>query len=397
MKLLIITNLFPNSKEPIRGMYNKQQFAELTKTCELEVVAPLPYHHFLKVPYWEIIDGVQVHHPRYFMTPKLGRSLYGFYYFFGIVGKIRDIYSHFKFDCILATWAYPDGFAAGLIAKMFKKPLVIKVHGSDINLHTRYRLRRLMIVYTLNRCAKVIAVSNALKKRMVDIGVLEEKIEVISNGVDMDKFFPMDNVECRKKLNLPLEKKLVLYVGNLVEVKGPDILIEAASRLPENVRVIMIGSGALEDSLKEKVKLLKLDNKVTFAGVKPHKDIPLWINAADVLCLPSLHEGCPNVVLESMACGRPVVASRVGGLEEIVHTDDMGILVKSGDPLILTGALSRALDKVWDYNAIKEKSIDCDWADNAAKLKNELDRALESSISVRPRNFEAKTIEELLQ
>lgn len=379
MKILAITNLFPNSKEPTRGMYNKQQFLELAKLCELKVVAPVPWYSNHEIAEKEEIDGIDVFHPRYFMIPKVGRSLYGLFFYLSLKGFVKKIRKDFNFDLIFATWAYPDGFGSFLIAKLFKKPVVIKVHGSDINLHTKYFLRRKMISYALRNSDKVIAVSNALMERMVEIGVPRNKINVIPNGIDPTLFFPMDKAECRAKLGLPIENKVVIFVGNLVSVKGVENLLEAISIISEekeSPHLVIVGDGKQEDYLKKKSGALRIQDKVYFVGRKAHAEIPIWLNAADVLCLPSLNEGCPNVALEAMACGRPVVASKVGGLTDIIASTEAGILVEPKNSDALTQGLIKALDKSWDSRVIKEEAVKFSWKDSAGKLKKELDVAI---------------------
>lgn len=380
MKILLVTNLFPNVKEPTRGVYNKQQFAELAKSCELKVLAPIPWHKLSKVPNKEKIDGIEVYHPRYFMIPKAGRSLYGLFFYLSLIGFVEKIRKDFNFDLIFATWAYPDGFGSFLIAKLFKKPIVIKVHGSDINLHTKYFLRRKMISYALRNSDKVIAVSNALMERMVEIGVARDKINVIPNGIDPALFFPMDKAECRAKLGLPVEKKVVIYIGNLVPVKGVEYLLEAIgiiSEKKESPHLVIVGDGKQEDYLKKKSRALGIQDKVSFVGRKAHAEIPIWLNAADVLCLPSLNEGCPNVALEAMACGRPVVASKVGGLTDIIVSTEEGILVEPENSEDLTRGIIKALSKSWDSRLIRAEAVKFSWKDSAGKLEKELDSAIQ--------------------
>ena len=148
MRVLVITNLFPNKFEPERATYNRQQISMLSKLCHLKVVAPVswfPLKRFFEkntvssqIPKKETIDGIETFHPRYFTIPKVGRSLYGFLFFLSVLIPVLRIYNTFKFDIIFATWAYPDSFAAVLLSKLLNKPIITKVHGTDINEYTRY-------------------------------------------------------------------------------------------------------------------------------------------------------------------------------------------------------------------------------------------------------------------
>ena len=371
MKLLIITNLFPNNKEANRGIFNKQQFEELSKLCEIKVVAPIPYFRFSisEVPEEEKIEGIEAYHPRYLVTPKLFRSLYGLFFFFGVFGRVKKIYKSFPFDAILATWVYPDGFASSVIARILKKPLIIKVHGSDVNIFTKYFLRRKMILHAFKRAKKIIAVNNTLKEKIVDLGISPDKIEVISNAVRIDLFKPMDKTWCKKRFFIPSKKKVVLYVGNLEKIKGVDILISAMEHLSaRNIYLIVVGDGSLRDLLKSKAKALGLEANILFVGPWPHSEIGLWLNAADVVCLPSRNEGCPNVVLEALACGVPIVASRVGGIPEIVNDGENGILVPAEDPLALSEGIREALRKEWASEALSSSISGHTWGSNAEKI-----------------------------
>jgi len=380
MKTLIITNLFPNSQEPTRGIYNLQQFkAFLASGVETKIVAPVPWHDFSALPAYERIEGFDVYHPRYFMIPKIGRAFYGILFFISLCMQVRRIDARFRSDVILSTWAYPDGVGSYLIAKALNKPIVIKVHGSDVNLYSKHFLRRQQIVSALSRADKVIAVSMALKERLIEIGVPAANIAVISNGVDAELFQPMERKECRKELDLPLDRKVVLFVGNFAPVKGVDILVDAFGelmRLRSDAILVLVGDGPLEAMLRDKVKVLGISQKVVFAGRVTHDMIPVYMNSADVFTLPSRNEGCPNVILESFACGTPVVASRVGGVPELFTSGSLGMLVEPDDQSDLVSKLCNALDVAWDKDSTPAQTPLSCWQASGELLKAELDRAV---------------------
>lgn len=375
MKVLIITNLFPNNKQPGRGIFNKQQFCALAKLCDLKVVAPLPWTPkgiggnrrsiFFDVIDEETINDIPVYHPRYFVTPKIGRVFYGFWFYFGITKKVREIYKNFKFDLVLATWAYPDAFGAALLAGLLKKPLIIKVHGSDINI-TTYFLRKKMIAWALGQAQKVVAVSEPLKQKIIEMGIAKEKIVVIPNGVNTQHFKPMDQRQCREHLHLSLDKKYVIFIGNLTPVKGVKYLIEAFQYLPKDIILNLIGDGELQAQLEQRVKELNFSDRINFIGRVSHDAVPYWMNAADIFCLPSLNEGCPNVVLEALACKTPVVATKVGAIPELLPTEDYGILTEPENSKMLAHSIQKALDKKWDL--LSDKITISDWKTTAEKL-----------------------------
>ena len=183
MKILVITNLFPNSIEPTRGIFNLQQIKEMANIPDIEIriIAPVPWfpclrinnkwHKFSLVPKREIIGKFEVYHPRYVVIPKILRSLDGISYFLGVIGAVKTIRKNFSFDSILATWAYPDGFAASLVAKLLKKPLILKTHGSDINTTAEYGFRRKMIIFALKESEMVITVTEDLKRKIVNLKI----------------------------------------------------------------------------------------------------------------------------------------------------------------------------------------------------------------------------------
>jgi len=385
MRVLVITNLFPNKLEPERATYNRQQMSMLSKLCELKVTAPIAWfpfksfiekdHTYSQIPKKEIIEGIETFHPKYIMTPKIGRSLYGVMFFLSILVPVLKIYKTFKFDIIFATWAYPDSFAAVLISKLFRKPIITKVHGTDINEYAEFWLRRRLIRFTLNNSCCVISVSQALRNRMIEIGVKPEKIKVIYNGIDADIFKLLDKTDARKELGIDISKKVILFVGNLKPVKGLTYLIKGFAGIAnssQNVVLILIGEGELRKELEDEIKKHGIENCVQILGTRSHKEIPKWMNACDLLCLPSLNEGVPNVILEALACGIPVVTSNVGGIPEIIISTNYGIMVNPKDADRLQKALIECLERKWDREAIHSYSARFSWCYNAEMIYHEM-------------------------
>jgi len=380
MKILAITNLFPNALQPERGVFNRQQFNALAKRSDLRVVAPVPWAPPVlrrlnrrwqlasRVPRLGVVDGIPTSYPRYLVTPKIGRSLSSVWLFASLWRVARQIRQRFAFEVIFATWAFPDVVASSWMAQRLHIPLVSKVHGSDIALAARHPIRRRMIVTALRRSVLVIAVSEALKRQLVADGIEADKVVVIPNGVDLSVFKPIDRRSARQALSLPLERRRVVFVGNLVAVKGLPILIEAMQRLPEDVCLSVVGDGIQRRALEGLVHTRRLAGRVEFVGQQPHPDIALWMNAADCCCLPSLSEGCPNVVVEALACGIPVVATRVGGVPELLRNPACGIVVPPRDPQALAEGLQRSLETQWDLDRIRSEVSLWGWEDNGARV-----------------------------
>lgn len=373
MKILAVTNLFPNSREPGRGIFNRQQFHELAKLGELRVVAPLPWvppfwgsvHR--EVPAQEVIDGITVYHPRHLVTPKTGRRFYGQWYYQSIRPVVLALRREFCFDLIFATWAYPDCYGASILAAEISVPLVARVHGTDINEGVRHPVRRALMKQAFDRAAVVVANSAGLKSGVEALGIPPKKIRVLPNGVDTRLFRPLDRKECRQQLNWAPGKSHILFIGNLVEIKGVSHLLKALARSrPDNAVLHVVGSGNLEASLKREAVALDLGDTVIFHGRQPHQDMPRWLAAADVLCLPSINEGCPNVILEALACGTPVAASRVGAIPDLVDTPDKGRLFPPENP----EAIAAAIDDVFKQNrrGVRPDFKAISWNENARQL-----------------------------
>jgi teichuronic acid biosynthesis glycosyltransferase TuaC len=386
--VVAITNLFPNEYEPRRGLFNFRQFEALANLAPLVTVAPIAYFplgHTLrrfassgrvgKLAPRAKVDGLEVLYPRYFYPPVIGRKVQGQLYYRGVRKAVAEAIQQVGAAALYGTWAYPDGFAATKLAHDFQLPCVIKVHGSDVNEYMDSEWRRRVIVSTLNRASKVIAVSESLKRRMVANGVEEDKIKVIYNGVDEQVFKIMDRSVERARLGFTESDERILFVGNLKPVKGLNYLIEAMRQLVvkrKTVHLHIIGYGVLEQSLRRMAAQAGLQKHVHFEGEKSPDEIARWMNACDLLCLPSLNEGVPNVVLESFACGLPAVASNVGGIPEVVTDEIAGILVEPCEPVRLFEAIDTALGRRWVAADVARFANRYSWETNATDVYSSL-------------------------
>nr|WP_320013644.1 glycosyltransferase [uncultured Desulfobacter sp.] len=295
--------------------------------------------------------------------------------FLGVLNSIRKIKKKFNFDIIDAHWIYPDCFAAVLLAKWFNKKVVISARGSDINAYTKLFLIRILIQYTLKQADAIIAVSHDLKNKIQEMGINESKIKVISNGVDTDQFRPLPKNQLEAVL--PFEKKgrLILTVGALRKVKNQHLLIEAFSQIVsmenyEDLKLVIVGSGTQKHALKEQIYKLKLSNQIFLVGAVPNDRLVHWYNHADLFCLPSLNEGCPNVVLEALACHVPVVATNVGGIPDLISSENIGILADPGSLDSLKTSLIQGLEKKWTSLAFQKFLSGKSWDRVAQEVGN---------------------------
>jgi len=243
--------------------------------------------------------------------------------------------------------------------------VVITAHGSDLMINIEEsRLIRRRSAYALANADAVICVNNVLKGKAITLGADEAKLFVAPNGADTSYFKPMPQGGTRKRLGLPAQVKIILYIGGLLPIKGPNFLIEAMSQIfsKKNFQkaplLIIVGDGEMEASLKQQVDQLKISQHVLFVGKVAHKEVPYWLNASDVLCIPSLSEGLPCVSVEALNCGKPVVASHVGGLPEVITQENLGFLVPPGDCEQLASALLKALSREWDADRIAKHAFE---------------------------------------
>jgi glycosyltransferase involved in cell wall biosynthesis len=374
MKIICITNLFPDVTRPGFASFNRQQLVYLAAKHELRTIVPVPWPRRAMLalrgarpkPSADCRDVMTVHYPTYFYTPKLMRRFYGAFYERSIRAVFDRLVRADRPDVVYATWAYPDCWAASRLAARYGIPIVERIHGSDVNEYLEYPERKRLILEAMRGARAVVSVSAALRDRLVAEGVDAAKIRVIYNGIDRSLFCPMDRGAARRELCLDESKRIILYAGNLERVKGIDLLIEAFGRLDAGgCELHIIGDGPERGRLAALARRLGGGKNVCFHDRVEHRLMGTWFNACELFCLPSLAEGTPNVVLESLACRTPVVAADTGGIPEVVSSD-AGILFRRGDALALAGALAEALARSWD-----RERIECpagSWDENARKL-----------------------------
>jgi glycosyltransferase involved in cell wall biosynthesis len=282
------------------------------------------------------------------------------------------------FDLIHAHFV-ENGFIGANLKRLFDKPLVVTTHGGDTyDLPFRDQWQKTLAKYILNEADRVITVSWFNKEKLLSLGISDSKLHVIPNGFNEQLFKPTPTQEARKKLGLPLNKKVLFSVGNLVDLKGHIYLVDAMNivlKKRNDVILIIIGSGPLKEPLQKKIVILGLTGKILLLGQKMHNEIPLWMNACDIFVLPSLGEGFPTVIPEAMACGKPVIGTRVGGIPEALTKNDVGILVNPKDPISLADSILHALERKWNAETILNHSKQFAW-NNLVKQVLEVYEAL---------------------
>jgi len=338
VRTLLFSTLYPSSIRPGHGIFVETRLRQLLGCGEIEtkVVAPVPwffsknprygsYAQMALTPARETYNDVDVAHPRYGLLPKLGMTLAPFTMALSAIPVIRRLLREgFDFDLIDAHYFYPDGVAAALLAKWFGKPFVITARGSDVNLISRYAIPRRLMCWAARQAKISIAVSKALSEGLAGIGADRSKLVVLRNGVDLERFQPIPQAAARAELAWP-DAPTLISVGHLVENKGHHIAIEVLEKLP-NFRLVIVGGGEERNALEILTSRLGVAQRVFFAGRVAQQNLSVYYSAADILILASSREGWPNVLLEAMACGTPVVATNVGGIPEVVTTPTVGRL-----------------------------------------------------------------------
>jgi len=377
LNIAFVSNLFPSKIEPTRGMFNKQLVQSISKQCKVTVVCPLPYFpsinlfkkyekwfFYSQIPNKYVWEGTLVYSPKYFMIPKISEAFHSFLVFYSIFRVLRFLKLKNRVDIVNAHYLYPDGVASYWACRFLKIPIVLSALGSDVNVYAHKPLISKQIIKSLNECSKATTVSGDLAKKLINLGASSNKIDVILNGVDFSLFQLRNKIEVRSSLSIPKYKKLIVYVGRLSEEKGVKVLIDAARLLKKegtiDLKVVIIGDGPLRSNLENEA-IHKNCSFISFLGFLNLGDISKWLNAADLLCLPSLSEGCPNVILEALCSGLPVVASNVGGIPELITESENGMLFKPGDSNQLSVVLKKALSRKWSPHELRQSISNRSW------------------------------------
>jgi glycosyltransferase involved in cell wall biosynthesis len=355
IRTLLFSTLYPSSVRPGHGIFVETRLRELLKSgrVQTKVVAPVPwffssnpkfgdYARMAKTPLRETRLGIDVQHPRYCLLPKIGMNITPLTLALGARPAVQRLLDEgFNFDLIDAHYYYPDGVAAALLARHFKKPFAVTARGSDVNLIAQHAMPRRFMRWAANRASASIGVSQALTQVMAKIGMPASRLLTMRNGVDLDRFHFQPQPVARTTLGWP-QGPTLLSVGNLVENKGHHLAIEALPSLPD-FRLVIAGEGPERAALQALANQINVASRVKFLGRVDQDKLADCYGAADILVLPSSREGWPNVLLESMACGTPVVATKVGGIPEIVTSPDVGRLMSQRNAT----DLAKAVAELW--------------------------------------------------
>ncbi len=362
MRIALVTPMLPVPHDQTRGRYIHETARSLSKLATVKVyfqqlryprlpfLAPRSFiEGYVDSDYQ--IDGIDVETSTYPVFPFVSRAINGHVNSFMLTPRVHA----FKPDIVLGYWVYPDGYAALRVARSLGVPCVVGALGSDI--HVRSGINDFMTRRTIAGVDALLTVSEAMRQSAIkDFGAPPAKVHTIVNGFNTSVFHPRSQAEMRGKLGIQPDEELIIYVGRFIESKGMRELITAFKALSTGrpkATLALIGDGVMKDGLTELIAEAGLQQRVHMPGGQPPDRVAEWICAADVLTLPSWSEGYPNVVVEGAACGRPVVATDVGGTREIINEGN-GILISPRDADVLRQALADALDRQWDHERIAQ-------------------------------------------
>lgn len=366
MKILFLCQTFPNQVRPLRGVFVKELAVAMSKKVDVQVIAPLPIFPFMDffssfsgmrdIPFEESQGNLRVIRPRFLSFPKylkwpefitLNRS---------ILNNKDTIYS-FAEDCdiFFTHWVFPDTWIALKLARKLGKKLVLVIHGQKSIGYGEISLKKLFINYTIKRVDNILVLTSWMKEYLNNFfGVPYERIELIFNGIDTNKFRLLDKMQQRSRLHLPKDKKIVMALGRLSPEKGIGLLIDAFRQIykEENLYLLIVGDGPLRSKIEKRIKKYNLSDNILMVGAKPHHEIHYWLNACDLFCSPSYREEYGLNVVEALCCGKPVVATSVGIASQIINKDLNGILVPTGKSSDLARAISWASQQKWPAEEI---------------------------------------------
>jgi teichuronic acid biosynthesis glycosyltransferase TuaC len=384
MRVLIVTRIFPSCVRPEHAPYNRMQFGELSRLCDVRLLALRPWlpgggwlrrSPYDGLPRQETLDGQRVEHPRVLYAPGPARPLSGLLYVASLWPRVRA--ERGRVDLVLGSFAYPDGWAAVALGRLLGVPAVIKLHGSDVHVYGRDPLLRGQLRLALRHAAAVVAPSQQLVDEAVALGAEPRLSRAVPNGVDQRLFRLRERDACRLALGHSRDRnRWLLFVGRVERQKGVLELLQAFATVAANApdaRLVLVGEG--DDRARCEAFAREHELPVLFAGARPPADVALWMGASDVVTLPSWAEGTPNVVLEALACGRRVVATDVGGIPAVIHEPLLGELVPPRAPERLAQALLRAIVTPPPPAVVRERAATISWHQSATLLLRVLEQA----------------------
>ncbi len=377
--LVVLSSLFPNSKQPGAGLFVRERMFRLGKKLPVTVVSPTPWFPLQSLlrrwrpgfrpgaPASERQQGNEVWFPRFLCVPGVLKRFDGFFMAIGTLGRLRQLKRAGRLDILDAHFTYPDGYAAGLLGRWLNVPVTITLRGTESR-QARDPVLRPLLQRALMNAHRVFAVSESLRQIALELGTPEDHAFVVGNGVDIDRFYIVPRDQARRALGLPVDAPVLITVGGLVERKGFHRVmacLPALRRQFPDIRYLVVGGPSPEgdwtERLQAQCRSLDLTDCVRFLGPLPPDQLSDALSAANVFVLSTRNEGWANVLLEAMACGLPVITTNVGGNREVVNSPELGEVLPFDDGELLVAAIANALRHPWDRHRIRRHAEENTW------------------------------------
>lgn len=377
-RVLVISEFFPHAANPHAGIFVHQQLQHLRSAEVVAVLAPAMrypplarYAHLARIAphgHSRLVNGTPVTFVALPYLPLLAEHYLPQLF---LVKSQRVIKQHrLAFEAVHAFWAYRSGWVAARLAARACVPLILSVQGSDLNQWLHERRKRGKLLHALHAASRVLVLNRELQDKAIAAGVARENICLVPQGVDVERFAPREPT-LRRELQQRWPGHFVyVCIANHFHVKGIDVLLQALALGATSLAVIFVGEGPETAQLQRLAASLKIASRVYFAGAQPPEDIPDWLNAADAVVIPSRSEGGPAVLLEALACGKPVVATRTGMVPEVLADSTCGLKVPPADPQALSAAMMELTRRSWDHHAIRERALHYAWPEISAQISN---------------------------
>lgn len=387
LRVLSLASVFPNALQANLGTFVRARLQAMTEFAEVKAVAPVAWIEygnparrgfgFGKVPSRRMDSALEVFHPRWHYLPNAGPITA-----FLMVAQVARFFRRKDYDVIDAHFAFPEGIAAALLSRWFKKPYCITLRGNEEE-HSEYPFRGRCIAWAIRNADRVVGVSEELRQFAIRCGAARDRVRTIPNGIDDSVYHPKTGGrELLTRYGVPAGVPVLLSAGYLIERKGHHHAIRALRLLADRgsrAHLVIAGGpgaeGRYEPVLRNVVQELALNDRVHFTGNVPQAELASMMSGADVMVLATRKEGWPNVVNEALACGTPVVASDTGGVKDMLCSTEYGVVVPIDDVNALAQALEYALGRRWDRNRIAQWGASRSWKQVAAEVVEWLDDA----------------------
>ncbi len=372
LRVLVITATFPSSADPSFGVFVKERIKALAEIpgIDVRVIAPVPWFPPIKVnadwyrwsqfPRAETVDGLMTYRPRYVLPPKLGGYFHSELMFRTAYRQTKMVRREFNFDLIDSHFVYPGGVVAVKLAKRFGVPVTMTGRGEDMNRFPDLPIVGDRIRWALANSDYCIGVSQEIADAMLRNGSRPETTTVLGNGIDASKFFPSPRSGCRAALGLPDDRRIILTVGERIPRKGFDVLVQAMpgvlSEHPDALLVILGRPGRYgrdcTPHLEALIERHQLQHAVQIRPPCHQHELRQWYSASDLFALMSSSEGCPNVILEALACGVPCIATGVGSVPDDLCEPYLGRVLPDRTSRTAEAAIRDCLRRDWDSTKI---------------------------------------------